>query len=111
MGLDGFETAGIILIFFPAIAYIAVLIKQFNKLKTETEVVQILSTRVAMFLPAYSILMFISLMKPSAYLYCEVGVSVFEGLSFYGFFSMMVQYLGGPEKVFFFIYFTYLLTI
>jgi hypothetical protein len=72
--------------------------KHFLNLKNCTLRVQTLITRTALFLPAYAVLLWISLAIPAIFGIMEGPISICEGLSFYGFFATIVANLGGPDK-------------
>jgi hypothetical protein len=48
--------------------------------------------------PIYAIITFITLIAPSAYNGLEIPIAIFEGYSFYCFFSLLVTNLGGPTE-------------
>lgn len=96
--LDIFALIGLLLLAIPIGCWIAILRKHFLKLKNCTLRVQTLITRTALFLPAYAILLWISLAVPAIFGIMEGPISICEGLSFYGFFATIVSNLGGPDK-------------
>ena len=55
-----------------------------------------MSTRTALFLPLYAILMYLSLVGPAAYVALTILITAVEGYSFYCFFAMIVTNMGGP---------------
>jgi len=79
------------------IAYLLIFWTQYSKLDSENQRLTVLSTRTALFLPLYAILMYISLCAPIIYVAMTVPITMIEGYSFYCFFTMIVTNLGGPE--------------
>lgn len=71
---------------------------QFRRLDNEINRLIILNTRLALFLPLYGILIYVSLAVPVLYLAFEVPIALIEGYSFYLFFVLMVTNLGGPTE-------------
>jgi hypothetical protein len=69
---------------------------QWKYRKVETYRLQVLSTRVALFLPLYAFFILISLLVPESFQVLEILISIAEGLSFYSFFALIVENLGGP---------------
>ena len=63
----------------PVMSWIMILRTQFQTLKQGTLRVQILSTRTALFLPAYAAVIWLSLVFPSLYMLLEVPISIAEG--------------------------------
>jgi len=80
------------------ISFLLVFYWQYNKLDNENNRLVIISTRLALFLPFYGILIYISLAIPVLYLAFEVPTAIIEGYSFYTFFVLMVVNLGGPNE-------------
>ncbi len=80
------------------VIYLLVVNKQYRYLKEETLRLQVLSTRCAICLPIYSIVVVLSLIYPNAYYALEVPVAIFEGYSFYCYFALVVANLGGPDE-------------
>ena len=58
---------------------------------------QVLSTRLSLFLPMYAICMMLSLRFPVALQALTFPVAITEGASFYSFFALFVTNMGGPE--------------
>ena len=94
---DLYGFIGLLLLFIPIFTYYRILRVSHNSLRASTERIQVLSTRTALFLPVYSIIMWISLVAPNAYLPLEIVIAFAEGYSFYCFFGMVVKNLGGPD--------------
>lgn len=92
---------GLIFLFMPFLAFFGVLISQYRSITTPKSHplfrVQILSTRLALCIPTYALLMYISMVAPNAYEALTIPVAFAEGASFYSFFGMIVKNLGGPE--------------
>lgn len=76
--------------------YLVVFRKQFTMLDNETNRLVIIATRLALFLPLYAILIYISLVIPVIYTAMEVPLALIEGYSFYAFFVLLVTNMGGP---------------
>lgn len=77
--IDIYAIIGIFLMMVPIMAWIMILRTQYSTLKQGTLRVQILSTRTALFLPTYAIVIWLSLVFPSLYMLLEVPISVAEG--------------------------------
>ena len=80
--IDIYAIIGIFLMMVPIMAWIMILRTQYSTLKQGTLRVQILSTRTALFLPTYAIVIWLSLVFPSLYMLLEVPISVAEGINF-----------------------------
>lgn len=52
-----------------------------------------------MFLPQYAFILFLGVLSPKVFPFYEVAISICEGLSFYGFFAMLVHNFGGPNAI------------
>lgn len=89
---------GFLLFLLVLISYCMVFRNQWNYRKVETYRLQVLSTRVALFLPVYAFFILISLLVPSSFQLLEILISIAEGLSFYSFFALIVENLGGPTE-------------
>jgi hypothetical protein len=96
--MDSLEGTGIILFLIILAAFFVVLFVQYYRQEPGTERLVILNVRTALFLPMYSLFMFISLCEPRALAALNVLVTIVEGYSFYGFYSLIVTNLGGPTK-------------
>lgn len=66
-------------------------------MSSDNQRLTILSTRTALFLPLYAVLMYISLCAPVIYVALTIPITMIEGYSFYCFFAMIVINLGGPS--------------
>jgi hypothetical protein len=88
---------GTILLLVPLVVYYHLIQTTYLHLYKATIGIQVLATRTAMFLPAYSLVMWLSLVIPQLYLPLQVVISIFEGYSFFSFFSMAVNNLGGAD--------------
>lgn len=80
------------------VSFLLVFWWQYSRLDNEVNRLIILTTRLALFLPLYGILVYISLAVPVLYLAFEVPTALIEGYSFYLFFVLMVTNLGGPTE-------------
>lgn len=95
---DAMTGAGLVLMLVIIVAYFLVFYCNFKNLRPETLRLSVLNTRVAFFLSFYAIMMFISLNAPNALPALNVLITIMEGYSFYGFFTMIVTNLGGPAS-------------
>ncbi len=93
-----FNSIGIGCCVFIIAIYFLVIKKQYSYFKEKSYRLQVLSTRAAMSLPVYSIVMMLSLIYPQAFYALKVPVAVFEGYSFYCFFALIIENLGGPNR-------------
>lgn len=93
--------AGVCFIFLiiPIIAYGFIVWAQYSRIDSDNQRLTIMSTRTALFLPLYAILMYLSLVGPQAYVALSILITVVEGYSFYCFFAMIVTNMGGPAAV------------
>lgn len=98
MTTDRLALACIPFLLVSIIAYIVVFFKQYSQLDDHTNRLVIISTRLALFLPLYSILIYISLVIPVIYVAMEVPLAIIEGYTFYTFFVLIVTNLGGPSE-------------
>lgn len=73
------------------VAYYKIVQEQFTHFKRSTSRIQILSTRTALFLPIYVILMCTALVRPRSFQAVQVLIAVTEGYSFYCFFVLLVS--------------------
>jgi hypothetical protein len=98
MGMD--QLAGITFLFMlvPFLAYAIVIYLQKGYADGTNYRLTVLSTRAAFFLPGYALLMWLSLVAPTAYSALTVVVNIVEGYSFYTFFSMIIYNMGGSAK-------------
>lgn len=81
---------GFILACIPFLCYHNIVTAQLLSFQRATSRIQTLSTRTALFLPAYTILILISLLYPSVFIALQVPIAVAEGYSFYCFFVLLV---------------------
>ncbi len=91
------DNLGLILFLIPVIAYIGIFIIQYRNLGSKTLRLSVLSTRLATFLPLYAFVLYISLIIPATYLALQVVIAIVEAFSFYCFFALVVENLGGPN--------------
>ncbi len=92
------RAAEITAIFFAIVctAYLMIFFNQYRQHTPGTERLTVMNSRTAIFLPLYSIFIYISLNAPKALTAMEVPMTFIEGYSFYCFFVMIVTNLGGP---------------
>ena len=95
---DRLQLATIPFLLVTIISFLLVFYWQYSKLDNDTNRLVIITTRLALFLPLYGILIYISLAIPVLYLALEVPTAIIEGYSFYTFFVLMVVNLGGPNE-------------
>jgi len=88
----------VIVIIGPLFAYYRILCVSYANLQPSTLRIQLLSTRTAIFLPVYSVIIWVSLVAPILYVPLEVPTALAEGYCFYCFFTMVVTNLGGPSE-------------
>lgn len=101
MSYHDFDILGltaIIILLIPIFAYYRILCVSYAKLHPTTLRIQVLSTRTAIFLPVYSIIIWMSLVVPVLYVPLEVPTALAEGYCFFCFFTMVVTNLGGPSE-------------
>jgi len=99
MGVDNLAGIAFIFMIIPIIAYGFILWSQYSKLDSDNQRLTIMSTRTALFLPLYALLMWISLVGPKAFAALTILITMVEGYSFYCFFAMIVTNMGGPAAV------------
>ena len=90
---------GTVLLFGPLLAYYRILTDSYKNAQLSTLASQINASRTALFLPTYAVIMFLSLVIPVLFLPLQIPISIAEGYSFFCFFAMIVNYLGGPNRV------------
>jgi hypothetical protein len=107
-----------ILVIFPIVAWLLILSFQSHDLRKGLIRIQLLSIRCAFIVPAISIVLFIVVLYPSAYIVEETLVAILEGrmiiiydnysliylctftgLTFYSLFAMLVSNLGGGNHI------------
>jgi len=98
MSADRLQIVTIPFLLVTIISFLLVFYWQYKRLDNETNRLVIIATRLALFLPFYGILIYISLAIPVLYLALEVPTAIIEGYSFYTFFVLMVVNLGGPNE-------------
>jgi hypothetical protein len=96
--MDSLEATGVILFLIILAAFLVVVFVQYYRQEPGTERLVILNVRTALFLPLYSLFMFISLCEPRALAALNVLITIVEGYSFYAFYTLIVTNLGGPTK-------------
>ena len=92
----GAITFGFMLV--PFLAYAAVVFLQSRYADSTNYRQTVLSTRAAFFLPGYALFMWLSIMAPSSFTAMSVLINFVEGISFYTFFSMIIQNVGGSAQ-------------
>ena len=98
MAYDELGAISSVFCLFPSLIYFFIVRSQFAQIEQDTYRVQVLSTRVALCLPLYAILLYIALLDAEAYEALMVVVTVIEGYAFYCFFSLLVINMGGPTE-------------
>jgi len=88
----------ILLVALPLVAYILIVKAQWATLTKSAYRLQVLVTRVSLFLPTYATLMFVSLLVPKLFAGLEVLIAIAEGYFFMCFFTLLVENLGGASK-------------
>jgi len=88
----------ILLVALPLIAYGFIFLSQYRALTKKALRLQVLVTRVSLFLPTYATLIFISLLAPKLFAGLEILIAIAEGYFFLCFFTLLVENLGGPSK-------------
>lgn len=84
-------------LFETIITFFAVLNINFKTMNPAYGRLSVLSVRTAFFLPAYSFLIYISLLEPAACVGLVLPITMIEGYVFYCFAALIVTNLGGPE--------------
>ncbi len=80
-------------------AYLLMLRKQHSLIKDPRAYrLYVLSTRASLALPVYAAVMLLSLIYPLTFYALKVPVAFFEGYSFYCFFAMIIENLGGRNR-------------
>ena len=77
--IDIYSLIGISLVCIPLIAWIGILRAHYLTLKVGTLRVQVLTTRIALFLPTYACLLWLSLTFPSMFGIIEAPIAIAEG--------------------------------
>ncbi len=99
--LTNLDRVGIILstllVLIPISSYLRVFYLQFHFIKYQTMVLQILSTRAALFPIFYAIIVYLSFNIPQTFLALQVIIAVCEGYSLLCFLTLIVQNFGSPE--------------
>lgn len=96
MDFDILGGVGLFLVCIPCYSYYRILCVSYTNLQPTTLRILTLSTRTAIFLPVYSVIIWLSLVVPVLYVPLEVPTALAEGFCFYCFFTMVVANLGGP---------------
>ena len=89
---------GIFLLLVPFSAWILILFKQYEQIKSKTYRLHVLICRTCLFLPFYAILIWLSLIEPQLYAGLQVVFALVEGYSFYSMFALIVANMGGPAE-------------
>ena len=89
---------GLLLLSAPFYAYYQLICVTHATLYKKTLRTSVLACRTAIFLPAYSSIMWVSLALPSLYLALQIPISIAEGFCFLSFFAMLTSNLGGAAK-------------
>mmetsp|Transcript_13121 Transcript_13121/g.14198 ORF Transcript_13121/g.14198 Transcript_13121/m.14198 type:complete len:340 (+) Transcript_13121:181-1200(+) len=96
--MDTTEIVALILFLIIWGAYFLIIVIQYFQSTAETERIVTYNVRTAFFLPAYALMLFITVFKPYAFAGLNIFITFMEGYSFYCFFTMLVYNLGGPVK-------------
>jgi hypothetical protein len=81
------------------LAYLLTVAKQHAQIREPRAYrISVLSTRAALALPVYASVMLLALIYPHWFYALKVPVAFFEGYSFYCFFAMIIENLGGPNR-------------
>jgi hypothetical protein len=98
---------GLMLMFVPFMAWVFIFYAQFGHLnahqnreqlaRPKTYRLHVLLSRTALFLPIYTVLIYISVMEPSYFEGLQPLFAIVEGYSFYSMFAVIVTNLGGPS--------------
>lgn len=96
--MDTTQIIGLVLLlviwgFFFVIAFI-----QYCQCTEGTERLVTLNVRTALFLPLYSLALFLAIVKPNALAGLNIFITFVEGYSFFCFYNLIVYNLGGPLK-------------
>ena len=81
------------------IMYSAIFSVLYKNLRKEIYRQQVLNLRIALCLPLYSLIFYLSLYFPSAIDFLYVGVVFVEGLTICTFFSLLVENVGGSARI------------
>jgi hypothetical protein len=79
--IDSVDWIAFALATIPCFAWIGILRAHFLTLRIGTQRVQILTTRIALFLPTYALLLWISFVVPNLFAIMEAPIAIAEGLS------------------------------
>jgi hypothetical protein len=83
----------------PIVVFFLIINEQFKKQQADTYRLQILSTRCALFLILYPIVMYASLIGGVIVnLILQIPMALFDGYTFYCFFTLLVINFGGPSE-------------
>ena len=93
------SVVGFILLLVIWMAYYGIFTENYKHLRENVQLTVINITRTSQFLPTYATLMWLSIVSPALYIPCQIPISIAEGYSFFCFFSLIVNYFGGPNKV------------
>lgn len=80
------------------ICYFIVFNSQYKNITAQNSRLVVLNSRVALHLPIYAVLIYISLLAPEAFHAIDIFISIYEAYSFYAFFTLIVTNLGGPTN-------------
>lgn len=89
---------GLFLLAVPVVAWVLILLKQYEFSKPKTYRVNVLLARTSLFLPLYAVFVWAALADPEVYEGMQILFSIVEGYSFYSMFAMIVANLGGPAN-------------
>lgn len=78
--------------------YFLLILARFEKLNMNFLRISILNIRSGLYLPALSLLAFVSINSPSLYIIMDLPISLVEAYSLLSFFAVMVEFAGGHEE-------------
>jgi 4-amino-4-deoxy-L-arabinose transferase-like glycosyltransferase len=99
MAMDKLTATGVIFFLLNLVAFLIVFGVQYRNITPESQKATALITRIAMFLPLYSLFMLVSVGDPNSLAGMSIPTAIVEGYSFYAFLSLLVSNMGGPSQV------------
>ena len=85
------------------ILYSAIIVVQYMNLQREIYRQQVLNIRIALCLPLYSLIFYLSLYFPDASEFLHVVIVIVEGITLATFFSLLVENVGGSTRTLFYL--------
>ena len=89
---------GMVLMLISFVTWYLTASKQYKNLKQSTLRLQVISVRLSLFLPAYALWVWISLVSPDVGVIMGLPIAITEAMSFWGFFAMLVENFNGPDN-------------